>query len=131
MPEKDLRPTTTQIYAEHPWLQKLLEERGPAVRHLAAASATGRRVPTLDPAAKASAYAWWRLTQTEKEALEAARSTGRFGGQPGRAPYWHVAEEGANVYPTSKYFSGYHYIRNTATEIYHNLDTIIRDYLNS
>lgn len=72
-----------------------------------------------------SAYAWWLLHQTEKDKLQEARSMGMFGGMPGRAPYWHVAEVGAGEYVSSKHFYGHHYIRDTATEIYHDLGHII------
>lgn len=39
-------------------------------------------------------WAWWYLSKRQKEALDAARRQGKYGGQPGKAPYFWVQEYG-------------------------------------
>ena len=78
-----------------------------------------------------SAWAWWYLSQTEKEELQEARAAGMFGGRPGQAPYWHIAEWGHNLYASASAFGGHHYIANTAGAMPGRFDQIIRSYLNT
>lgn len=39
-------------------------------------------------------HPWWSLSREMKEALEEQRSLGKFGGQPPKALYWWIQEEG-------------------------------------
>jgi hypothetical protein len=38
--------------------------------------------------------AWWYLSREARQLLRQERRQGRFGGQPGKAPYWYVQEHG-------------------------------------
>ena len=40
--------------------------------------------------------AWWDLSMAQKMTLERERGKGRFGGIPGKAPYWWIQEVGSS-----------------------------------
>lgn len=41
--------------------------------------------------------AWWFLPKEAKEELKKERMSGNFGGEPGKAPYWLIAEYGSTA----------------------------------
>ena len=75
---------------------------------------------------KGSKMAWWFLSAEASSLLAQARLGGKFGGMPGKAPYWFVVEEGDETVGVR----GRHYIENAMAEFERVSPGIVENFFN-
>lgn len=87
---------------------------------------TGSEIP-VGRRPRSKADAWWALSRRAREELLRQRLAGRFGGEMGKAPYWHVQEVGEPHAQVEPHF----YLERALRQFHEALPGSLRRYLES
>lgn len=69
---------------------------------------------------------WWFLPAAGKKKLMEMREQGRYGGEPGKAPYWHVLDVG---HGRRAWVTGHHYVGKSTEQIRSLIDSRVRSFM--